>query len=618
MALTYKNLYTLVDEQIKKHTHFNADQQYEGQAGRTDIQPYTMASKSTSDTSVHELVNALQTILTDALGSRIVSGLTVVADDPPNDTITIAAGTGTVGGHVYSLAEDTVLTLPFEGVAQCYYVNLYKNTILLDRTKDSSKLTIAKIVVPKPSIADRVRDRDDGSDDAYIVQFQEYKFYGDAWGNLEEDSLEVLRNNMGDILAETIVGTLLVSDQLQVKNIKGTVEIDSESLKIMNFNEDVMAKFNKNGVFFYRADGVELAKFAESGAKIGNIEINPTDIRSTNWVEGVSGFRIQDDGNVEFNQLVVRGTVYASRGEIGGWTIGPTSLYATDTGTIKTGANVAAGQNGVILDTAGLRGYSATLGTVFNLPTDGSSPTFSAGVIEFTEFKISTSGIIRTSDTVGDGSADSAGVLINDTGLYGCAADQLAAEANFKILIDGSAYLKGEIQATSGSIGGITITENQLSGGTIVGSVIRGASIETSATLPKVRIDATGVTYQISGNTGKYARFKYGDGTDYGSGVLGYLFNENYPILSVMAEHDKADVRFYNRSTNPGPGTGSHIVGDIVCVQGQLKMCRQDGNPGTFADIFQEGKETADLILEKRTSDPIGPDTGRLWMRTDI
>ena len=105
--------------------------------------------------------------------------------------------------------------------------------------------------------------------------------------------------------------------------------------------------------------------------------------------------------------------------------------------------NAGAGANGFVLDQAGIRGYDTVLGETFNLPTNGTAPTFSSGVIDKTIFKIYTSGVIRTSDTVGDGSSLSAGLLINNTGLYGVAANQLAANANVKILNDGSGQLAG-------------------------------------------------------------------------------------------------------------------------------------------------------------------------------
>lgn len=158
---------------------------------------------------------------------------------------------------------------------------------------------------------------------------------------------------------------------------------------------------------------------------------------------GSAPFRVDMSGNLYASNVNLTGEVNATSGTIGGFTIGAASMYG---GTIKTAHNVGAGEDGVIMDTEGLRGYSATLGKVFDLPTDGSAPTFSGGVIDNTTYKIDTTAVIRTSDTVGDGSADSAGILINDTGLYATEANQTLANANVKILSTGIATFSGSVK----------------------------------------------------------------------------------------------------------------------------------------------------------------------------
>lgn len=161
------------------------------------------------------------------------------------------------------------------------------------------------------------------------------------------------------------------------------------------------------------------------------------EVRSQNFSSGNAGWRITSNGDVEFNDGVFRGTITATGGTIGGFTITSTALYG---GIIKTGATVQAGSTGVIMDTTGLRGYDSVLGLTFNLPTDGSAPTFSSGTITETTFNISTNAVLRTSATVGDGSASSTGVLINNTGIYGCGANQLLADANIRILNTGTMF----------------------------------------------------------------------------------------------------------------------------------------------------------------------------------
>ena len=127
-----------------------------------------------------------------------------------------------------------------------------------------------------------------------------------------------------------------------------------------------------------------------SGEIVSRLTLVDGYYQSPDYVTGVSGWRISSD-SVEFGDGNFRGDITgangtfsgilnAEAGVIGGFVITPTALYGS---TIKTALTVGSvGTNGVIMDRSGLRGYSATLGQVFNVPTDGTSPTFSAGVIE--------------------------------------------------------------------------------------------------------------------------------------------------------------------------------------------------------------------------------------------
>jgi len=592
--LTYKSLYSLVDEQINKRLRYKGTETYENQLERSQSlsEPFMMSGSGRRDITAQELIEAMQNVLDEALSDNIIEGLEVTATDPISNKVTISAGKGSSGGVIYELSDDVTVIVPFDSVTQIYYVNLYMNRILFDKKKDSSKLNIAKIITPNPGTTNRVKNRreDDYHWDAYIVNMHKYYLYG-INDQLEEDSVDLLRDNIGDILADNLIGNLRLSENLKIINTAGTLELNSEDMKIKDSDENVLAKFNRYGIYFYLANGIEVAKFTTDSARIGNIIINENSLQSNNYVAGSTGFKIQDDGDVEFNNMEVRGTVYATSGEIGGWTIDSNSLYATTTGTIKTGANVGTGYNGVILDSDGLRVYDDILGLVVNFPSDGSAPSISSGTITEVIYEISTNAVIRTSETVGDGSASSAGILINNSGIYGCESNQTLASANFKVLANGSAYFKGEIQATSGTIGGVTISGNTLVGGTIIGAVLRGAVIETSDSMPRIRMDDSGIYYQITAAVGKYSQFQYDDGL-YGTGVLAYLFNEDYPVLSIQAEHDRADIGLYNRDAVPGGGTGPHRVGDLICVSGEPRVCKTAGSPGTFQSICVSDGDT--------------------------
>lgn len=586
--LTSKNLFTLVKEEIDGSLQFPGTPRFRQQLERsTDVAPFAMSSGTNTDISAQELVRAVQNILAEALPPKILEGLTVVAEDPISANVIIAAGKGTVQGHVYELDEAMTLPITFDSSTGVYYVVLYQNTIMLEKTADPRMLTLAKIVVPSPGVTNKIRDdRNDGTLDAYIVQYQEYRLYGNANGKFEEETRDLLKDNIGDILAETIVGTITLSENLKITNVTGSLDMDSQSIKIKNSSGQVLAKFNRDGVFFNRDDGVELAKFSTTGARIGNIVIKPNALESANFISGLQGFQIKDSGDTEFNNITVRGTIHARLGSIGGFTITSTKLYG---GTIQTGENVAAGQTGVVMDSQGLRGFNSILGQTFNLPTNGDAPTFASGIIRSTIFEINTSAVLRTGSTVGDGTSASAGILINNTGIYGCGANQTFANANLKALVDGTIRVSGTIFSTAGEIGSVTITSTSLSGGLIEGSLIRGATIETSSTAPRVRIDSTGIVFQITSTAGKYGAsgsgmlgFKYGSGTKYGAGIMAYLFHSSYPTLTINAERTVADIRLYNRTSNP---SGAAKVGDLMCKNGLLYICTTTGTPGTYSSL---------------------------------
>lgn len=58
-------------------------------------------------------------------------------------------------------------------------------------------------------------------------------------------------------------------------------------------------------------------------------------IQSDNYVAGVSGWKIfRSTGSAEFNDITARGTLYATLGLIGGWTIGATTL-SSDAGNVS-------------------------------------------------------------------------------------------------------------------------------------------------------------------------------------------------------------------------------------------------------------------------------------------
>lgn len=579
----YETLFPLVIQEIEKRT----GREITSVGSRFSVQPGgeggSLDSRATS-----EMIAAIVSDLSEIIGAKIISGLDVSATTPPSSTVNITAGTATSHGKKWTLTEDTTTKIPFDSSTYLFFVTIYNNTIEISRTYDSTRCELCRIVVPNPGTTSAIVD-DKPSDgyDAYIVSAKDIVYKEDQ--EFDDASVEKLRDVIGDILADNLIGNIRLSENLKIINTQGILELDSSSVKIKDIDANILAKFDRNGTFFYDIAGRTLAKFARDEAYIGNILITKNSIETRNFVAKSQGFQIKDNGDAEFNSGTFRGTLSANIGNIGGWTLAANELYATTTGTIKTSINVGAGYNGVILDKNGLRVYDDVLGEVVDLPADGSAPTFSRGIINSTIFEIQTNAVLRTSETVGDGSANSAGILINNTGIYGCEANQTLSYANFKILDSGDAYFNGEIRSIRGQIGNVVINENGLFGGLIEGSLIRSPVIESSADYPRIKLDALGFYYLVTPSVGQYGEFKYGDvvasgaGIHYGAGTLAYLFRKDYPVLSIMAEQNVADIRLYNRSNNPASGT--HAIGDLISVSGVLKICTIAGTPGTFTVV---------------------------------
>ena len=205
-----------------------------------------------------------------------------------------------------------------------------------------------------------------------------------------------------------------------------------------------------------------------SGEIVSRLTLVDGYYQSPDYVTGVSGWRISSD-SVEFGDGYFRGDITgangtfsgilnAEAGVIGGFVITPTALYGS---TIKTALTVGSvGTNGVIMDRSGLRGYSASLGQVFNVPTDGNPPTFSAGVIQQSNMystniaggtivgAIITGGLLRTA---GDGRR----VEINSAGIQ-------AINGNIGITYGDSAYKYGDNTRLYGSGVLVYINNNDL------------------------------------------------------------------------------------------------------------------------------------------------------------
>jgi len=284
MSVTYKNLYTLTVEEINKRMQYNTTSSYDRQL----------------DTGVESIfadrdnaISAVQYVLSEALPSTIIDGLEVEATNPITDTVIINPGKGCAGGYLYTLTEQMTIKIPFDSNVSVLYIVLYKNSIIIQKDSNTTSLLLAKIVIPTPGTTRLVQDTKDTSPNAYIVNFKEYKLYGHK-GKFEEDTIELLRDNMMPILTDLLIGSLKLSENLKIINTAGSMVLDSNSMQ------------------FFDVDGSELAYFGSMLARVGNISITPHTIQSGNYVFNETGFIMYDNGDCEFNNIRLRGTLYAT------------------------------------------------------------------------------------------------------------------------------------------------------------------------------------------------------------------------------------------------------------------------------------------------------------------
>ena len=313
MNSSYKDLYTQVVEEIEKRRTYPSTDSYDSSLSKSQItDPLSFTAKNLS-VDVGAVTDAVYAVLAEMIAPTIISGLTVEATDPISNKVKVKAGKGTIGGRIYTLNQDVTIEVPFDidNTTTVFYINFHINGVKIERTQNKDLLMLAKVIVPNPGTTNRVKDSRNDYDiwDAHIVSYKPVHFYGDGKGNLEEDSIDLLRDNIGDILADNIIGNIRLSEDLKIINTAGTLELNSNSLKLKDSSGNLLSKFNDKGVYFYDTNAVELARFTSIDARIGNIIIGTDSISSGNFSSGAlgSGFKIEDSGHAEFQDVYIRG-----------------------------------------------------------------------------------------------------------------------------------------------------------------------------------------------------------------------------------------------------------------------------------------------------------------------
>lgn len=318
----YENLFPQIIKEIEKRS----GKTIVTTESRFSVQP-SGEGGSLDSRAIAEIVTGIASDIADLIEPRIISGFDVTATTPPSATVNISSGTGTSYGKKWEITADSSLIIPLDSTTYVFYITVYNNAFEISKSHDDTKCEICRIIVPQPGTTSAIED-DKPSDgyNGYIVSAKDAVYGEDQ--EFDDASVEKLRDVFGEILSDTLIGSIKLSENLKITNTQGSIELDSLSMKIKDVNAATLAKFDRNGTFFYDTNGVIIAKFGVTEAYVGNMLLTKNSIETRNFLSGSTGFKIRDDGNAEFNDVVVRGTIYATLGEIGGFTIGSTALTA--------------------------------------------------------------------------------------------------------------------------------------------------------------------------------------------------------------------------------------------------------------------------------------------------
>lgn|GEM_PF-4174760 len=302
---------------------------------------------STSDPYTVNQINEIssylfrfQDFIRNGIGPKIVKGLDVIATSPPTTEVRITSGFGYIDGQKIELLSNILLNVDLTQSDSVYVFINQAGAVAADIAVPELALILGKIV-RQSSLSSKIQNAgtlSGGNDiDAYIVSAKDLLF--DNNYRFDDDSLVAIRNTLQTLFAENLFGTLKLSENLTIQNTQGSLILDATQLRIQDPQQNPLLKMNANGVFFYNSVGDEISHFGRATARVGNIRITPNSLESVNFGAGLNGFRIGSDGNAEFNNVTVRGTIFATQGVVGNWAIGATQL---------TGGNVTLDSSGVI------------------------------------------------------------------------------------------------------------------------------------------------------------------------------------------------------------------------------------------------------------------------------
>lgn len=204
---------------------------------------------------------------------------------------------------------------------------------------------------------------------------------------------------------------------LEVDTVIGGITFPAGTYSTQAFIRDLQVTNAK--IANLAVDDAKIANLAVSKLTAGSLAVGQY-AQSTGYVANTSGWRINGDGTAEFSGVVVRGTVYASAGQIGGNTIDATGMQSP---------GYTAGSTGWRLDSGGLLRAFASGGTrVLDMAATGASAILKAGAVSVladgsmtlgSNFSIDTGGGIAMRGSIrGGGYAGYGWPAAGQTGFY--------------------------------------------------------------------------------------------------------------------------------------------------------------------------------------------------------
>ncbi|MFA6619388.1 MAG: hypothetical protein WCT23_10015, partial [Candidatus Neomarinimicrobiota bacterium] len=600
------NLFKQVNSLIDKKTEKVSSPVMPSLGNNQNVLGAPIIVDSGSTAKIEQLNNDINLIKTNMVGipERILSGMEVKAVG--GSVVSINSGSVYTRKGVFELSEQSSYRIDVSKQETQYIV--IDNGILKTSNEISDDvLLIAKIVINV--IGDEIDDNANANySNNYIVSGRDLAV--NPQFEIDDDTRLVMSNILQEILASNLVGTIRLNEGLDITNQQDSVRLTSTGMSI--YNDDVkFAEFIRDGIYFYNESGLMLSQYTKDGATIGNINILPDSIESTNFKSGNRGFQINSNGNVEFNNITARGTIVARDGLIGGVTIANQGLYV--------GVNqFSSSSTPFYLDKQGrfslgdkLSWDGTTLNIVGGLSVDWIDVTDSTGKKPSDNADVTTTaigaGVVTTGriELQNNSSVTGAGIRGGGTAgteirLWAGSTLASAASAPFRVTHDGA--LVASNATITGAITANTLTAN--TSGTIAGWDIQSTVLRSVASASASRIEL---------DKGKN-RISIFDATNE-KVVMGYL--NGLPKNDGNGNWGANDYGFWARSGDKLSidGNGEYINGDWI-IQHDASYLVNDASDntiirlgtGTGTDIGEKGLfiyNTSGTTLAKLVSDKI-------------